>query len=225
MCSSDLRCPLPRLARLPWLRHGFMPDWLRLPLILRLDAAQQAAVRQALLRLLEDGLDPHRAGGGELLVATGLSQRLPRLLPPLLEQLRRRSRPTSPLRDQLFLRFLQHRPLLAADAPESLRRLLPPQPLGARLRGALAELGPRGLALAALLLLGLGGLGLVAVRQAQLVWIEELLSQATEAAGAPASLRLQRAITALGLSRSSLMRLGPDPDMGRVEVALAEEDR
>jgi formylglycine-generating enzyme required for sulfatase activity len=216
-------CPLPRLARLPWLRHGFMPDWLRLPLILKLDHAQQAAVRQALLQLLDNALDQHREGSPELQVATGLSQRLPRLLPPLLEQLRRRSHPSSPLRDQLFLRFLQHRPLLAADAPESLRRLLPPQPLGTRLRGVLAELGPRGLALAALLVLGLGGLGLVAVRQAQVVWIERLLRTPTNASsGAQASLRLQRAITALGLSRSSLMRLGPDPDLRGVDEALAE---
>ncbi|MFN7900755.1 MAG: hypothetical protein ACK5N0_14045, partial [Synechococcaceae cyanobacterium] len=216
-------CPLPRLARLPWLRHGFMPDWLRLPLILKLDHTQQAAVRQALLQLLDNALDQHRQGSPELQVATGLSQRLPRLLPPLLEQLRRRSRPSSPLRDQLFLRFLQHRPLLAADAPESLRRLLPPQPLGTRLREVLAELGPRGLALAALLVLGLGGVGLVALRQAQVVWIEQLLSTpANASSGAQASLRLQRAITALGLSRSSLMRLGPDPDLRGVEKALAE---
>ncbi|MFN9545881.1 MAG: WD40 repeat domain-containing protein, partial [Cyanobacteriota bacterium] len=36
------------------------------------------------------------------------------------------------------------------------------------------------------------------------------------------ALQLQRAITALGLSRSSLMRLGPDPALGAVEGALAD---
>ncbi len=207
-------CPLLRLARLPWLRHGVMPDWLRLPLILALDGPQQAAVRQVLGQLLLSAAEGEEVSAAQLQVATGSSQRLPRLLPPLLEQLRRRASPTSPLHDQLFLRFLQNRPLLAADAPESLRRLLPPRAAG---------LGPRGLAASTLLLLALGGLGLVAVRQVQLAWIDQLLvAPAEDVAGAPATQRLQRAITALGLSRSSLMRLGPDPDLRGVEGALAK---
>ena len=45
-------CPLLRLARLPWFRHGLLPDWLRLPLVLSLDPAQQSAVREALGQLL-----------------------------------------------------------------------------------------------------------------------------------------------------------------------------
>jgi hypothetical protein len=46
---------LPSLARLPWFRSGFMPDWLRLALIGQLTARQEADVRQA-LKLLVDKL-------------------------------------------------------------------------------------------------------------------------------------------------------------------------
>jgi hypothetical protein len=121
-------CPLPRLARLPWLRHGFMPDWLRLSLIQALEPAREAAVRECLVALLEAALAGGEVGAAELRVATAHGQPLRRLLPPLLEHLRRRASPGSPLRDQLFLRFLQNRPLLAAEAPESLRRLLRERP-------------------------------------------------------------------------------------------------
>ncbi len=44
---------LPSLARLPWFRSGFMPDWLRLALISQLTARQEADVRQALKRLID----------------------------------------------------------------------------------------------------------------------------------------------------------------------------
>ena len=126
-------CPLPRLTRLPWLRHGYLPDWLRLVLIQTLTPAQEAAVREELTILLLAAVplateqqpgEGSAVGDAELGVATERVQRLPRLFPTLLERLRRRANPTSPLRDQLFLRFLQQRPLLAADAPESLRSLL-----------------------------------------------------------------------------------------------------
>ncbi|MFM9101529.1 MAG: hypothetical protein ACKOPS_09395, partial [Cyanobium sp.] len=125
------RCPLLRLARLPWLRHGFMPDWLRLSLIQAQEPAQQSAVRAALTDLLLAAVEGGEVDGAALRVATTHGQRLPRLLPPLLERLQRRAAPTSPLRDQLFLRFLQQRPLLAADAPESLRSLLRERPAAA----------------------------------------------------------------------------------------------
>ncbi|MFM7647496.1 MAG: hypothetical protein ACKO50_05425, partial [Cyanobium sp.] len=181
-------CPLPRLARLPWLRHGYLPDWLRLALIQTLTPAQEAAVREELTILLLAAIPltaaPQGAeaavGEAELRVATTHGQRLPRLLPPLLERLRRRAAPTSPLRDQLFLRFLQQRPLLAADAPESLRGLLRERP-GERWRwlrpwrqGA-GSLRGRELAVAGLLLLALGGLGLVTLREVQRAWLERLL--------------------------------------------------
>ena len=216
-------CPLLRLARLPWFRLGLLPDWLRLPLVLSLDADQQGAVRHALTQLLLGAVDGGQLEGGELgkaqlTVASHQGPSLPRLLPPLLERLRRRSGATSPLRDHLFLRFLQNRPLLAADAPDSLRRLMPQTlPAGWPWR-PWRNLGSRGLVVAALLLLGLAGCSLLAVRQVKLAWIEQLLQTPSNQATAS---QLQRAITAFGISRSSLMPLGQGPELGRLEEALA----
>ncbi len=216
-------CPLLRLARLPWFRLGLLPDWLRLPLVLSLDAEQQGAVRQALTQLLLGAVEAGELEGGELgtaqlTVASDQGRSLPRLLPPLLERLRRRSGATSPLRDHLFLRFLQNRPLLAADAPESLRRLMPQTPPAGWPWRPWRSLGSRGLVVAALLLLGLAGCSLLAVRQVRLAWIEQLLQ--TSSGPATAS-QLQRAITAFGISRSSLMPLGQGPELVRLEEALA----
>jgi formylglycine-generating enzyme required for sulfatase activity len=219
------RCPLLRLARLPWLRHGFMPDWLRLSLIQALEPPQEAAARERLVELLLAAVQGGEVGAAALQVATAHGQPLPRLLPPLLEQLRRRASPISPLRDQLLLRFLLNRPLLAADAPESLRRLLL-DPYGQRWRCWRPwSLGGRELGVAGLLLVGLTGLGLVGVREVQRLWLESLLSppRAAAVSDAETMARLWRPVTALGLSRSSLMRLGPDPELRRAERALALE--
>jgi formylglycine-generating enzyme required for sulfatase activity/DNA-binding beta-propeller fold protein YncE len=247
-------CPLPRLACLPWLRHGYLPDWLRLALIQTLTPAQEAAVREELTILLlaaipltatprTDAVDGQgTVGEAELRVATASVQRLTRLVPPLLERLRCRASPTSPLRDQLFLRFLQQRTLLAADAPDSLRCLLrdgpgepwflvPPWRKGVkgsgagRLRGR--ELRGRELTVAGLLVLALGGLGLVSLREVQRAWLERLLRppSAPAVSDDETAARLQRAVTALGLSRSSLMRLGPDPKVMQVQQALARDSK
>jgi hypothetical protein len=216
-------CPLLRLARLPWFRLGLLPDWLRLPLVLSLEPEQQSAVRQALTQLLLGAVEASELEGGELgtaqlTVASDQGRSLPRLLPPLLERLRRRSGATSPLRDHLFLRFLQNRPLLAADAPESLRRLMPQTPPAGWPWRPWRSLGSRGLVVAALLLLGLAGCSLLAVRQVRLAWIEKLLQSPS---GPATASQLQRAITAFGISRSSLMPLGQGPELGRLEEALA----
>jgi WD40 repeat protein len=214
---------LLRLARLPWFRLGLLPDWLRLPLVLSLEPEQQSAVRQALTQLLLGAVEASELEGGELgtaqlTVASDQGRSLPRLLPPLLERLRRRSGATSPLRDQLFLRFLQNRPLLAADAPESLRRLMPQTPPTGWPWRPWRSLGSRGLVVAALLLLGLAGCSLLAMRQLRLAWIEQLLQSPS---GPATASQLQRAITAFGISRSSLMPLGQGPELGRLEEALA----
>ena len=44
---------LPSLARLPWFRSGYMPDWLRLVLIGQLTAKQEVDIRRALELLIE----------------------------------------------------------------------------------------------------------------------------------------------------------------------------
>jgi WD40 repeat protein len=80
---------------------------------------------------------------------------------------------------------------------------------------------------AALLLLGLACPSLL-LRQLRLAWIEALLHTPSGptsgvSSDAPAGIRLQRAITALGLSRSSLLPLGPGLKLLQAEAALAAE--
>jgi formylglycine-generating enzyme required for sulfatase activity len=59
---------LLRLVRLPWFRHGTMPDWMRWLLISSFTAEQETAVRHALEELLLSALEnPHR--GVELEIA------------------------------------------------------------------------------------------------------------------------------------------------------------
>jgi WD40 repeat protein len=56
------------------------------------------------------------------------------------------------------------------------------------------------------------------MRQLRLAWIEQLLQSPS---GPATASQLQRAITAFGISRSSLMPLGQGPELVRLEEALA----
>ncbi|MBM5817978.1 MAG: hypothetical protein FJ083_15795, partial [Cyanobacteria bacterium K_Offshore_surface_m2_239] len=98
LCGADgspLQCRrrLSRLTGLPWLRHGFMPDWLRLSLIQELTPTREAAVRQVLATLVLAAVEGGDAGEAELRVATEVGSMLPLLMQPLLEELSRRASP------------------------------------------------------------------------------------------------------------------------------------
>ena len=140
-----------RLARLPWLRRGRLPDWLRLALIERLAPAREAEIRRLCLRLLrpleadpkagpraDPSTDPSagagaaRAAGFELEIATG-SQRT--WLATLLAAVRQDEH--SSLRDTVFLGFVRgdlarRKALdpLALRTPDELNRLLRPPRFG-----------------------------------------------------------------------------------------------
>lgn len=145
---------LPRLARLVWFRRAYLPDWLREALLDRLDAASEARVRSALDALLaglvESGGDvPLRIAVGPP-PGAGRWARLRRLLraPARGRDVADASPPDSPLRDQVFLRFVSGRSSsrLDATAPERLlARLrrdglhLVRSPLGGLLVAALAS--------------------------------------------------------------------------------------
>jgi hypothetical protein len=180
-------------------------------------------VREALRHLVLGALQGGEVSGAQLTVATRHSSRVPPLIPPLLDLLRRRSGPASPLRDHLFLRFLQDRPLLAAEAPESLRRLLRDQQPGVWRWSSLQRLfsQPRALGLAALALLGAAGLGLALLLRLEQGYVDQLARSPTvPPSGEAASEALQRAITATGLSGSTLMGLGREREMAPAEAAL-----
>jgi WD40 repeat protein len=218
-------CPMLRLARLPWFRQGFLPDWLRVPLILGLPPEQEHQVREALRNLMLVAVQGGEVGGDQLSVATRHGRHLPLLFPPLLDLLRRRAGPTSPLRDHMFLSFMQHRPLLAAEAPESLRHLLQDHLPKAGPRPHPRDLlhHPRVLLKVALALLAAAGLGLFGLERLERSNLARLVLRPSEADmyyDTNRSDHLQRAITAAGLSRSTLLSFGGRPSMAPVEAAL-----
>jgi hypothetical protein len=118
---------LPALSRLPWFRHGYMPDWLRRLLIARLPAEKEAAIRAHLGKLVIDLLARNKK----------LDKSTPRVgldiakaLTPL--DIARAAPDASPLRDQVFIGFLARAnpdPLMlrlaaATPAPPLRRRAL-----------------------------------------------------------------------------------------------------
>jgi tetratricopeptide (TPR) repeat protein len=151
---------LRSLVRLPWFRHGCMPDWLRLRLISALSRKDEELTRDALAELLLSSLEKSRSRSFSLPYIKGgltgagergwkrLRQSLARKV-QLWERGKRwrdliRSSPKqSPLRDFVFLTFMFGvRPSkLSLSVPNTLRRVLFPEghaALGLRPSSALA---------------------------------------------------------------------------------------
>ncbi len=134
--ARDLEALLPRLSRLPWLRAGFLPDWLRAALLSRLAPEVALRVRATLHEMLAaaslspTGAAPLRIAmgepetkswwrrSGEWLQGVGRKALLRRSVANAAMQ--------SPLRDYVFLRFMAgERPdALCVAAPSALARLL-----------------------------------------------------------------------------------------------------
>jgi len=113
------------LARLPWFRHGSMPDWLRLQLIRSLAPEQERAVRQALEDLLKSADDQIR-DGVPLDIAHPPKDWKLRAWKKRLRDLLLAAPEDSALQDYVFLTFMSGRKprQLALTAPDSLRRVL-----------------------------------------------------------------------------------------------------
>ncbi|MCA9524812.1 MAG: hypothetical protein KC549_00770, partial [Myxococcales bacterium] len=114
------------LTRLPWLRAGWLPDWLRLRLLAGISPEDDQAVRAFLQDLLAQQSDRHQAF--RLDVARRDPQRSgsrPRWR-QLIADILRAEPADSPLHDRLFVDFLQGRKLgaLQLSAPGGLRRLV-----------------------------------------------------------------------------------------------------
>ncbi len=93
-------CRLTDLARLPWFRYGYMPDWLRLWLIYELPRQQEDEVRQLLRSFLVAKPDEQGSvGRWQLEIARQHSNVVSRLAQPLLRLLSREAPADSPLRD------------------------------------------------------------------------------------------------------------------------------
>lgn len=112
------------LARLPWFRHGTMPDWLRARLIDDMTPEQERSVRACLAALLATA-----AEGGNAEIALEIARQsgtaLDTLAKPLLRRLARDTKAGGPLRDYVFLNFVAgRRQRLAVRAPTTLRSLV-----------------------------------------------------------------------------------------------------
>jgi hypothetical protein len=130
LCEKDaLEENLRTLVRLPWFRHGSMPNWLRLRLISTLPRKREESVRQALTDLL-------------LSSALKAPERRVFSLPfvkrkSVFWELIKSESHESPLREHVFLNFMSgYKPSkLALTVPEAVRRIIYPQgqkPLGVR---------------------------------------------------------------------------------------------
>lgn len=114
---------LLRLVRLPWMRAGFFPDWLRASLINALPDEELAEVRRAMEHLLLSALSEQREG-----FALELSAPQPRpwWQPALLRNLFRSGSGPGPVRDHVLISVLRGEqvPELAVETPGGLRQLL-----------------------------------------------------------------------------------------------------
>lgn len=108
------------LARLPWFRHGYMPDWFRLYLISTLTPAQEGDVRQTLQALLlntvSGSVRPH---------PLQIARPLDFWSRSILRVLARNASENSPFQDYIFRTYVAHNKRLSVRMPIQLRdRLL-----------------------------------------------------------------------------------------------------
>ncbi|MBP8122152.1 MAG: hypothetical protein KAZ26_05895 [Caldilineaceae bacterium] len=112
------------LARLPWFRYGYMPDWLRILLIGSLPGESEQRIRRSLDALLISAIQ-----GGDDSFALEIAQsksplilRLGRSLHQLLGQKREKN---SPLQEHVYMNFMAGRKRqLAVQLPQSLAKAL-----------------------------------------------------------------------------------------------------
>lgn len=115
---------LPSLARLPWFRHAFMPDWLRRLLVARLPPDAGERLRVDLAGLLDDLA--RRSGDGSAGSAAGSALRIARWMGSIRALDLLRAAPAgSPLRDHVFLGFMARATVdpLGLSVPQPLGRL------------------------------------------------------------------------------------------------------
>jgi WD40 repeat protein len=209
-------CSPIKLARLPWFRSGYMPDWLRSLLILKLTKEQELTIRSALQNLLVSSVQG-TVNQQQLEVATQYEKMLPDLLNPMLRLLSKRSEDGSPLRDYLFLDFMQGKPILATKVPDELRDSL-------KRKSLLPRTLPRTFGewlVAAVIITGATLLPLFGLQQWHRWRVGALLTAAeTYSEGETAVNNVFEAITATGLSHSTLVQLPEHPPFPSVEEGL-----
>jgi hypothetical protein len=193
-----------------------MPDWLRSLLILKLTKEQELTIRSALQNLLVSSVQG-TVNQQQLEVATQYEKMLPDLLNPMLRLLSKRSEDGSPLRDYLFLDFMQGKPILATKVPDELKESL-------KRKNLLPRTLPRTFGewlVAAVIITGATLLPLFGLQQWHRWRVGALLTAAeTYSEGETAVNNVLEAITATGLSHSTLVQFPEHPPFPSVEESL-----
>ncbi len=94
---------LGQLAKLPWLRYGYMPDWLRRALIVRLSKQQDKQIREVLTALLMQTIDK-----SELEFNVALPKGAVATMRWLLKRWAKQTNQWDDLRDTVFISFMQN---------------------------------------------------------------------------------------------------------------------
>ncbi|MCP4695491.1 MAG: hypothetical protein GY862_01385, partial [Gammaproteobacteria bacterium] len=110
---------LGKLARLPWFRYGYMPDWLRKRLINDLSLSHENETRAALQQFLLTVSPDNPLRDFHIEIAYERKAVLSDLARRFLPALTKRASKTSPLRDYVFLTFMEDK--LAVKMPKVLR--------------------------------------------------------------------------------------------------------
>ncbi|MEK8015483.1 MAG: hypothetical protein VSS75_001360, partial [Candidatus Parabeggiatoa sp.] len=111
---------LAKLARLPWFRYGYMPDWLRMQLIKDLSLPQDREIRTALYnRLLKTSDKP--LSDFCLDIAKTQQNTLSAFAQQLLSKWAKQATKNSPLHEPIFMTFMGDK--LAVKIPKILRNL------------------------------------------------------------------------------------------------------
>ncbi|MBD2471443.1 hypothetical protein [Nostoc sp. FACHB-145] len=110
-------CSLSDLTQLPWLRYGYMPDWLRVCLITRLTQEQQQIIRNTLQNLLITAAHGS-VSKSQLEIVDKYHHFLPNLINPLLHLLSQKSSADSLVQDYIFLNFMTRKSVLAMQVSD-----------------------------------------------------------------------------------------------------------
>ncbi|SEH06838.1 hypothetical protein [Candidatus Venteria ishoeyi] len=95
--ADKLKHHLPKLARLPWLRHGNIPNWLRLAVVKNLERQEEKDLRALLKKLMSNG--KKEPSTQEIALAAGLLS--------VWQRIKQRWNPSkNELRDTVLLDFL-----------------------------------------------------------------------------------------------------------------------
>jgi WD40 repeat protein len=211
------KCESARIARLPWFRYAYMPDWLRIRLILTLTPAQNSDIREALQDLVITSIQG-TATKPQLEVAQHFHQVLPALVNPILRLLSRRSAKDSPFRDYLFLCFMHGQPLLASRLPEEFRYLL-------KERNPFKSFSLLSLSESTIVILVVLTITLSYLKIFQRQRVEQLAANAQVLlTSQPVNAEIN-AIAATGLSQSVLVQFPDSPYFSSVEGSLLDVTR